>query len=327
MKRTLRAVTALALVLLTVPLGADAQQAAKVHRIGLLGVASVSAYASLVEAFRQGLRDLGYVEGKNIVIEYRWAEGKYDRLPELAAELIRLPVDLIVTHATPGSRAAKQTTATIPIVMATSGDAVAAGLVASLARPGGNVTGLSILFPELSAKRLELLKDGLRDVSRAPVLWNANNPAHPLAVKAMELTAPSLGLELQQFGVRGLNDFDSVFPAMTKWRADAVAVLEDPMINSHHERIVGLAVKNRLPTIGSRELAEAGGLLGYGADFHELWRRAATFVDKILKGAKPADLPVEQPTKFELVINARTAKALGLTILPALLLRADRVIE
>jgi putative ABC transport system substrate-binding protein len=314
--------------LLGAPLGADAQQPGKVHRIGVLGATSASAYTIYVDAFRQGLRDLGYVEGRNVVIESRWADGRYERLPDLAAELIRDRVDLIVTHGPAGSRAAKQATSTVPVVMALVGDAVATGLVASLSRPGGNVTGSTFFWPELLAKRLELLKDVLPSVTRVAVLSNPDNPNFRGPLKeAMDAAAQSLRLEVQQVDARGPDDFESAFAAMAKWRADALMVPEDAVFISHAGRIAELAARRHLRTIGFAEYAEAGGLLAFGVNFADLWRRAAVFADKILRGAKPADLPVERPTKFELIVNLKTAKALGLTFPPEVILRADKLIR
>ena len=313
---------------LAAPLASFAQQQpAKTARIGFLGSESASRYASNVNALRAGLRDLGYVEGKNIVMEFRWADGKNDRLPDLALELVRLKVDVLVTHGTPGTLAAKRATTTIPIVMATSGDAVAVGLVATLPRPGGNITGLTLLVPELSAKRLELLKEGLPRITRLAVLFNPSNPAFATDIKKTEILAKSMKVELQQFGVRAPNEFDGAYAAMAKARVDAVMIHQDGMLNANPGATADLARKHRLPSIGFKEFAEAGGLIGYGVDFLEMYRRAAVFVDKLLKGAKPADLPIEQPTKFELLINMKTAKALGLEIPRSLLLRADRIIE
>jgi ABC-type uncharacterized transport system substrate-binding protein len=306
---------------------AEAQQAKKVSRIGFLSSGSVSGYASRVDAMREGLRDFGYVEGKNIVIEYRWAEEKYDRLPNLAAELVGLKVDLIITHGTPGSRAAKQATTTIPIIMAAIGDAVAGGLVASLARPGGNITGSSFFMPELTAKRVELVKEAIPSVSRVAVLVNPDNRVNQPVLKEMQSTARSLGLELQHVEVRAAEDFVSAFSVMVKKQVGALAVPEDAMLNSQAERIADLAIKNRLPTIGSTLYVGTGLLMGYGQDVLHLWRRTGVFVDKILKGTKPADLPVEQPTKFELAINLKTAKQIGVTIMPNVLARADKVIK
>ncbi len=312
---------------LVVPLAADAQQAGKVPRIGFLGVTSESAFGDRLEAFRKGLRDLGYVEGKNLNIEVRWARGHYERLPALAAELVGLQVDVLVTHATPGTWAAKRATTTIPIVMAVSGDAVATGLVASLARPGGNLTGGTYFSPELNAKGLELLKEAFPRIRRVAVLVNPDNPQKGPMLRAMALTAGPLKLELQQFEARGPNEFESVFAAMAKQRVDAFVTHDDSVLIDNARGLAALAAKGRLPSTGFKTFAEAGGLMGYGVNFPEMYRRAAVLVDKILKGAKPADLPVEQATKFELVINLKTAKALGLTIPQSVLIRADEVIQ
>ena len=303
------------------------QQPAKVPRIGFLGSASASGFASRIEALRAGLRDLGYVEGKNIVIEFRWADGKYDRLPELAAELVRLKVDVLVTAGTPGTLALKRATTRIPIVMATSGDAVATGLVASLARPGGNVTGTTIVSPELMVKRLELLKEAFPRTRQVAVLSNPVNPVQGLSVQAMEIAARSLKVGLQKFEARGPNEFESAFSAIAKQRVDAIAIQQDGAFIANAKGIADLAVKHRLPSAGNKEFAEAGGLIGYGVNLLEIDRRAAYFVDRILKGAKPGDLPVERPTKFELVVNLKTAKALGVKIPDSIRLRADKVIE
>jgi putative ABC transport system substrate-binding protein len=312
---------------LAAPLASLAQQAAKVPRIGFLGSTSASGYATQIEALRAGLRDLGYVEGKNILIEWRFAEGNYERLPGLAAELVQLRVDVIVTHATPGTHAAKQATTTIPIVMAAVGDPVASGLVASLARPGGNMTGSAFFNLELGAKRLELLKEAVPRTKRVAVLLNLDNPVSGLIIDVMEPTAKSLKVELQQFKVRGPNEFESAFTAMAKRRVDAVVINEEPMLIANAKGIADLAAKQRLPSIGFKEIAEAGGLMAYGVNIPEMWRRAATYIDKILKGAKPGELPIEQATRFELVINLKTAKALGITIPQSILVRADKVIE
>ncbi len=309
------------------PLAGHAQQPAKVPRIGFLGSTSAAGYATQIEALRAGLRDLGYVEGKNILIEWRFAEGNYERLPGLAAELVQLRVDVIVTHGTPGTRAAKQATTTIPIVMAVAGDAIATGLVASIARPGGNITGSNFFFPELCAKRLELLKETFPRTKRVAVLLNPGNPSNEPVLQAMEMAARSLKVELQKFAVRGPNEFESAFAAMAKSRVDAATILEDAMLIANARAIADLAVKQRLPSIGFKEFAETGGLMAYGANLLEMYRRAAYFVDKILKGAKPGDIPVEQSTKFELVINMKTAKALGITFPQSILVRADKVIE
>jgi len=303
------------------------RQTAKVPLIGFLGLASASSSARQLESFRAGLRDLGYRESQNVVIDYRWADGEYERLSDLANELVRLRVDILVTHGTPGALAAKRATATIPIVVATSADAIALGLVESLARPGGNVTGSTFLVPEVNAKRLEMFKEPFPRTGHMAVLVNPNNPAMGPIIQAMKRTAKSLKMELQQFPVRGPNEFAAAFSSMTSSRVDAVAIIEEPMFQANAGVLAGLAMQKRLPSAGFKEFAEAGGLLGYGADIIRLFRRAAYFVDRILKGAKPADLPIEQPTKFELVINLKTAKALGLTIPPSVLGRADQVIE
>ena len=324
-RRTFARVLALSIVV--APRASDAQQTAKVSRIGFLGLPSASSFGKQMEALRAGLRDLGYLEGKHVVIDYRWAEGKYDRLSDLAGELIRLRVDILVTHGTPGALAAKRATTTIPIVVATSADAVTSGLVESLARPGGNITGSTYFIPELNAKRLEIFKEAFPHTSRMAVLVNPDNPAMVPIIQAMELTARSLKMGLQQFPVRGPNEFDGAFSAMTKSRVDAVEIIEEPMFQVNAGVLAELAMQKRLPSAGFKEFAEAGGLLGYGVDILGLFRRVAYFVDKILKGAKPADLPVERPTRFTLVVNLKTAKALGLTIPPSILLQADQVIE
>jgi putative ABC transport system substrate-binding protein len=304
-----------------------AQQAGKIPRVGILGSVSASGSATRIEALRSGLRDLGYAEGKNIVFEFRWAETNYDRLPELAAELARLNVDVLVTHGVPGSLAAKRATTTIPIVMTNVGDAVAVGLIASLARPGGNITGISFFNPELSAKRLELLKEAVPRARQVAVLLNPKNPIKELILQAMEVTARSMNMELQKFELRGFNELENVFSVMTKSHVDALTVIEDPLLNDNARAIADLAAKKQIPSTGGLEIAEAGGLMAYGVNIPELWRRSAVFIHKILKGTKPADLPVEQPTKFELIINLKTAKHIGLTFPPNLLARADRVIR
>jgi len=320
-------IVALAFSMLSVVLSTETQQMGRVYRIGFLGATSPSGYTPQVEAFRGGLRDLGYVEGKNVVIEFRWAEGNYARLPELAAELVLLKPDVLVTHAPAGTRAAKRATATIPIVMGAAGDAVAAGLVASLARPGGNVTGSSFFFPEINAKRLEVLKEALPRLSRVGVLLNPDNPANVAMLRAMEETARSVKIQLHAVEVRSPADFEGAFATIVKGRAGALAVYDDAMLIAEAAQIADLARKSRLPTIGFIEYAKAGGLLAFGVNFPDLWRRAAGFVDKILKGAKPADLPVEQPTTFQVIVNLKTAKALGLTIPQSILVRADEVIR
>ena len=307
------------------PLASIAQQLARVARIGFLGSASASGSASSVEALKSGLRDLGYIGNRGVVIEFRWAEGRYERLAELATELVRLNVDVLVTYGTPGIRAAKRATTTIPIVMAASADAVATGLVGNLARPDGNVTGLTIFGPELTAKRLELLKEAFPRAKKIAVLFNPDTKG--AGSRPMEIASKSFNVELQRIGVRGPGEFASAFSEMIAKRVDAVLVTQEPMLNAYPKEIAVLASKHRLPSIGFNDLAAAGGLLGYGVNFLDLYRRAAYYVDRLLKGAKPADLPIEQPTKFELVVNLKTAKAFGLTIPQSVLLRADRVIE
>jgi putative ABC transport system substrate-binding protein len=316
--------------LLAAPLAAEAQQAGKVWRIGFLSP-SVSAdlrLQGLLQAFRQGLSELGYVEGRNVAMELRWAEGKYDRLPGLARELVGLRMDVIVAVAVPAIRAAKEATRTIPIVMAAVVDPVATGLVASFSRPGGNITGQSTMAPEVVGKQLEMLKEIVPKASLVAALWNPSNPGNPPQLRGAEVAARTLGLRLQPLEARNPSDFDNAFAMMTKQRSDALIVLVDVMFNEHRTRIAHLATVSRLPAVyGLPEHAAAGGLITYSASTRELFRRSATYVDRILKGAKPADLPIEQPTKFELAINLKTAKALGLTIPPSLLQRADQVIE
>jgi len=316
---------AIVVLLLAVPL-AEAQQAERVYRIGLLGLSSRSDVTGLA-ALRQGLRDLGYDEGKNLVIEYRWAEGRYDRLPAFADELVRLKVDVLVTYATPGARAAKQATTTIPVVVVSMGDAVATGIVPNLARPGGNITGSQSQFPEVMGKRLEMLRELIPRLARVGVLFNPANPALSPALKVMEVTAGSLAIELQLIEAASPQDFGGAFTAMAQRRSEGVVVVDDPVLRSHGRVIAELAAKGRLPSVGEREYAEAGGLLAYAVNRPAVWRRAAFFIDRILKGTKPGDLPVEQPTTFDFVVNMRTAKLLGLTVPPSLLLRADQVIE
>jgi putative tryptophan/tyrosine transport system substrate-binding protein len=317
-------------VLLAAPLAAEAQQAAKVARIGYLA-ANLGANRELLEAVRQGLRDLGYVEGRNLVIEYRSAEGQPERLPSLAAELVALKVDVIVTSGTPQALAAKQATRTVPIVFAGVSDPVRSGLVTSLAQPGGNATGSSLLAPELVGKSLEQLKQAVPGVSRVAVLWQPGalgERTDKEMVKGADVAARTLGVRPQFVEARGPANFDRAFSDMTKAHAGGLVVLSTPMFASERRRLVALAAKNRLPAVYPlREYVDAGGLMAYGPNAVDMYRRAATYVDKILKGAKPADLPVEQPTKFELVINLKTAKALGLTIPQSVLARADEVIQ
>ena len=318
-------------LLMTVPLItglAEAQQAGKVARIGFLAGGPSSFYSAGINALLQGLRELGYVEEKNIVIEYRYAEGKLDRLPDLAAELVHLKVDLIVTSSTPGVLAAKKASRIVPIVFISISDPVGSGLVASLARPGGNITGLTILAPELAGKRLELLKEAFPKISRVAVLWNSGNPAQTPQWKETEVAAQGVGVQLQSVEVRSVNDFDSAFSSITNERAQAPLTMPDPLNSSQVKRIVDFATKNRLPAMyANPEFVDGGGLMSYGPNYAHLYRRVATYVDKILKGTKPADLPVEQPTKFEFIINLKAAKQIGLTIPPNVLARADRVIR
>jgi putative ABC transport system substrate-binding protein len=319
----------LTLATLSAPLAADAQQAGKVYRVGYLTAGSVTANPHVLEAFRQGLRDLGWVEGQNIVIEYRSAEGRFDRLPDLAAELVRLKVDVIAAAPTPAALAAKNATGTVPIVGVSLTEPVGLGLIASLARPGGNVTGVSYsVGADIFGKDLELLKEVVPKVRRVAVLSNPDGPAQPLTIGNIKGAARSLGLQLLLLEARAPGDFDGAFAAMARERVGALLVVTDPMFIPHRGRLADLVAKNRLPSIFTQRAdVEAGGLMSYGPNFPDMYRRAATYVDKILKGAKPADLPVEQPTKFELVINLKTAKALGLTIPPSVLGRADQVIE
>jgi putative ABC transport system substrate-binding protein len=321
-------VVLLAVFLLAGPITAEAQAPAKVPRIGYLSVLSPTDNPYTLEAFRQGLRELGYVEGQTIAIEYRFAEGRPERLPALAAELVRLKVDVIVTAAPAAPEAAKQATSTIPIVFAVVGDPVAVGLVASVARPGGNITGLSSIAPEVVGKQLELLKEVAPKVSRVAVLQNPSNQAHPFVLRQAEGAARALGVQLQILKAGSPAEIDAAFAAMSSQRAGGVLVLRDSLFLAQRTQITALAAKSRLPAVyGLREEAEAGGLMAYGASGPVMYRRAATYVDKILRGAKPADLPVEQPTKFELIINLKTAKALGLTIPQSLLQRADEMIQ
>lgn len=313
--------------LLARPLTAEAQQSKAVPRIGFLGLAPASAWASPVEALRAGLRDLGYVEGRNIVIEFRWAT-RVDQMPELAAELVRMNVDVIFAPASTQVEPARQATKTIPIVFAQHADPVGIGHVASLARPGGNITGVSMALTEMAAKSLEILKEAVPHAKRIGVLWNPTTPSHPRVLKAVEAAAARSGVQLLMAPVQTVGDFDGVFSLMTRERADAFLVPSSPLTNSQRERLAELALQHRLPGIFTNEAnVEAGGLMSYGADFNYMYRRAASYVDKILKGAKPGDLAVEQPIKFKLVINLKTAKVLGITMPQAVLLRADEVIQ
>ena len=318
----------LAASLTLAPVVAAAQQAGKVARIGVLHPGAPATSMHFAAAFDQGLREHGYRQGQNIVVERRFAEAKAERMSDIAAELVRLKVDVIVTSTDPGIAAVRQQTQTIPIVMANSTDPVATGFVASLARPGGNVTGLSSISPELSVKRLELLKEAVPGLSRVAIVWNPDVRGGVLEYKETEGAARSLHLQLQSVEVNRPDDFDRAFSALMTGRAEALTVASSSVTFRNRSQIASLAQKNRLPSIyGLREFADAGGLMAYGPNYAEGWRRAATYVDKILKGAKPADLPVEQPTRYELVINRKTANVLGLKIPDKLIALADEVIE
>lgn len=313
--------------LLAAPLLARAQRARRIPRIGVL-TGAVAEKAPNAETFRQRLRELGYEEGRNIAIEWRWAGGDVSRMPGLAQELVKLEVDLIVANSNGPIRAAQRATKTIPIVMVYPGDPIALGFVASLGRPGGNITGLTSQSPELDGKRLQLLKEAVPNLSRVAILWDSNQPGGQQRIKDMELAAPALGLRLQFVEAKSLGEFEGAFAAMTKENAGAVVYSLSPMQFAHRARIAEHALTNHLPTFcAAREYVEAGCLMGYSPSWNDLWRRAAYYVDRILKGAKPGDLPVEQPTKFELVINFKTAKALRITIPQSVLLRADEVIQ
>ena len=307
---------------------AQAQQAGKVPRIGFLFASNPSATGGRTQAFRQGLHERGYVEGKNILIEYRYAEGKLDRMPALAGELVGLKVDVIVTGGPTDTRAAKQATTIVPIVMAQDTDPVASGFVASLAQPGGNVTGLSTLSPEISGKQLELLKEIDLKLSRVAVVGNSTEPGNAKTLNEMQLAAGAVAVQLQYLNVRAAEDIESALSDIKSGRASALIVLRNPVTGTHRKRIIEFAAKNRLSTMHvSPDWVEAGGLMSYALDVRDNFRRAAIYVDRILKGAKPADLPVEQPTKFELVINSKTAKQIGITVPPHVLARADKVIK
>ena len=309
------------------PFAARAQQAEKKYTVGILSAGGENTALSV--AFADALRELGWVEGRNVVFKYRYAENRRERLPELAADLVRLKVDVIAAAGTLAPLAAKRATATIPIVMTAAGDPLGSGLVASLARPGGNVTGMSLMAPDLGGKRLELLKDVLPRLSRVAVLWNAANPYSALVFKETQTGGQTLGIEVQSLEVRDPDDFDGTFEAVRRQHPEALITVEDPLTVGHRKRIADFAVEHQLPSLhGVREFAAAGGLMSYGASLADLFRRAAGYVDKILiMGAKPADLPVQQPTKFEFVINLKTAMALGLRIPDKLVALADEVIE
>jgi putative tryptophan/tyrosine transport system substrate-binding protein len=309
------------------PLAVRAQQATKAYRIGFVGMPSADSLPQRTEAFRAGLRELGYQEGRNIVIQYVWADGQYERLPALFAEMVRLNVDVIVTHGTPAALAAKQVTDRIPIVMAVVGDAEASGLVASLARPGGNVTGLTFFNPELSAKRLELLKETIPGLTDVGVLLNSENPINEPVIPVMARTAEALKLKLHQFGVREPAEFEAAFDEMGAKRIGALVILDDAILIANAPALAQIALRKHLPSSGWPDYAVAGGLLSYGVNFPDMFRRAAAFVDKILKGAKPGDLPVERATKFETIVNLKTARAINIDLPTSILLRADEVIE
>jgi ABC-type uncharacterized transport system substrate-binding protein len=309
------------------PIAARAQQTGKVYRIGYLGVTSYAGYAREIEALLRGLRRLGYEEGKNIAIVYQFAEGDYDRLPALASELVTLKVDTIVTHSTPGARAAKQATSTIPIVVTAAADLVSSGLVPSIARPGGNLTGLTFFFAEICAKRVELIKEAVPGATRLGVLVNPANPSGEMALTAMARAAVSLQVELLPVKVIAPDDIAGAFAMLVSRGAQALTFIEDPLLISNAPYIAQLATQNRLPMIGEKPAAEAGALMAYAVDRYDLWFRTAFLVDKILKGTQPADLPIDQAAKFELVINLKTAKALGLEVPTSILLRATEVIE
>ena len=318
----------LAVVVLGAPLVGEAQPARKSPRIGFLSTFSPSDVPRWREGLKTGFRDLGYTEGHAIVIDYRHAEGRPERLPDLAAELVRLKVDVIVAETTPASLAAKKATTTIPIVMTIVGNPVEAGLIASLGHPGGNITGLSLQLSDVTAKRLQVLQEVVPGLSRVAILWNAASPVTPPQLREVEAAAPVLKIALESLAVRGPDDFERAVQEATRRHTRALLVLDDFLVTRYIRQIGTLTAKNRLPAMAALvEFAEAGGLVSYGPNYFDLSRRAATYVDRILKGAKPADLPVEQPTKFELVINLKTAKALGLTIPQSLLLRADQVIQ
>jgi putative ABC transport system substrate-binding protein len=306
---------------------ARAQPRGKVYRIGFLGVTSRSEYGRHVDALRTGLRQLGYEEGNNIVFEYRWAEGRYDRLPELAAELVNLNVDVLVAHSTLGARAAKQATSTIPIVVAAVADPVDVGLVASLARPGGNLTGLTFFLAEICSKRVELIREAIPTLTRVAVIVNPSNPSHPIVLEVMQRTAGALGVELVPVEVKVRDDIAAAIAGVAARPASALVTIEDPLVISNAGQIAGFALQNRLPLIGFRPQPQPGALMEYGPDVLDLYYRSATLVDKILKGTPPADLPIERAVKFELIVNLKTAKTLGVTVPLTLIASADEVIE
>lgn len=313
--------------LLAAPLAAEAQQAGKVYRVGFLWD-SPAMFPDAMQAFRGGLRDLGWIEGQNIVIEYRWTEGRYDRLQQLAEDLVRLKVDVIIAPSSIYTGAAKRATSTIPIIFMSHADPIGSGHVSNLARPDGNITGLALMMTETNAKLLELLKQAVPGLSHVAVLWDPATPSHGPGLKAVEAASRTLGLQLEAMPVRSTTEFERVFAAMVRERVGGVLVLSTPLFIAEARQLAELAIKHRLPTMfGPRSHVESGGLLSFGPDRADLWRRGALYVDKILKGARPADLPVQQPIKFELAINLKTAKALGITIPPGFIVRADTVIE
>jgi putative ABC transport system substrate-binding protein len=323
----------LALISLSVCLGpfgvaspADAQQPASPRRIGVLLVA-ISPDDTLPQQFRQGLLEAGYSEGRDMVIEWRSANGDFARLPELAADLVQRKVDVIVVETTPGAQAVKRVTSTIPVVMTIVSDPVGSGLVASLAHPGGNITGLAGMVTDLTAKRLQLLNEAIPRLTRVAVLWNPDTPSHPKVIQELKAVAPALSIELNFVGVRTPEELSAAFSTVSRAHARALYVIDDAFLAKHRYRVLELASKGGLPVFGDRAFADAGALLSYGPNFGDLYHRAAAYVDKILKGAKPADLPIEQPTQFELVVNLKTAKALGVTIPESILQRADEVIK
>jgi putative ABC transport system substrate-binding protein len=330
MSRTIKSTTIIAVgtLLFALCISAEAQPVKKVPRIGFLAALSPSAISSRVEAFKQGLAELGYVEGKTIAIEYRWANGKFEQVPVLAAEMVNLKPEVIVTAGPTDTRAAKQATSTIPIVMAFDNDPVGSGFVATLARPGGNITGLSTLTPETTGKRLEILKEIVPRLGRAAVLGTSTEPGKEQSLKETQTAAAALGIHLHYIEIGSERDIEPAFREVAKDRADAILVLNSPVLNSRRGELAGLAIKSRLPTAyGQGEYVEAGGLMSYGPNIVELFRRTATYVDKILKGAKPSELPVQQPKTFEFIINLKTAKQIGLTVPPNVLTRADKVIR
>jgi putative ABC transport system substrate-binding protein len=326
--KALTLIVAFTLSVLLTPPATEAQQRAHLPRVGYLGTSSASLEPELVKAFREGLRDFGYVEGQNILIEYRWAEGNYQRFPDLVADLVNLKVNLILTAGTPGALAAKRATQTIPIVMAVTGDAVGTGLVSSLARPGGNLTGLTTMVPDLEGKRLEILREVVPKLTTLVVLLNTANPLTAIQWKHTEISAKTLGIQLQPVELRRPEEFKDAFAKVARQRPDGITMVADRFLLAHRMQIVDFVAKTRLPAIYPyRDFVVAGGLMSYSPSYEDLFRRSATYVDKILKGAKPSDLPIEQPTKFELLVNMKTAKTLGVPIPPSLLLRADHVVE